>query len=151
MKHSLTVRVPQTENVSYTLYAVGTKSEKPILSSDENEYIFTFLPGTPVVLFYCFGKMKKAFVVRAWENETDGEPIMLPGVDEKLCLLYSTKGNKVKKLDGIVKKLTRINPFEIFQFPETFWYRLTSIIQFKNSKSSLVNSLYDLYTEKISK
>jgi hypothetical protein len=149
MKQSLIVHVPQTENVSYTLYAVGIKVDKPVLSSDESEYIFTFLPGTPVVLFYCFGKMKKAFVVRGWESETDGEPILLPGVDEKLALVFSTNGNKVKKLDGIIKKLTKSDPNGIFLFPALFWYRLTSIIQFRNSKSTLVNGLYNLYAEKI--
>ena len=38
---------------------------------------------------------------------------------------------------------------EIFLFPILFWYRLTSIIQFKNSKTTLVNGLYNLYAEKI--
>jgi len=149
MKHNLTVHVPQTENVSYTLYAVGIKADKPILTSDGSEYIFNFLPETPVVLFYCFGKMKKAFVVSGWNDSADGNPIMLPGVDEKLKLLYATVGNKVKKLDGIIKKLTKTDNNEIFLFPILFWYRLTSIIQFKNSKTTLVNGLYNLYAEKI--
>lgn len=38
---------------------------------------------------------------------------------------------------------------EIFLFPILFWYRLTSIIQFKKSKTTLVNGLYNLYAEKI--
>lgn len=143
------MHVPQTENVSYTLYAVGIKTDKPILTSDGSEYIFNFLPETPVVLFYCFGEMKRAFVVREWKDESDGEPIILPGVDERLSLLYSTKGNKVKKLDGIIKKLTKTDADEIFLFSPLFWYRLTSIIQFKNSKPTLVNGLYNLYAEKI--
>lgn len=37
---------------------------------------------------------------------------------------------------------------EIFLFPILFWYRLTSIIQFKNSKTTLVNGLYNLYEKK---
>lgn len=36
-------------------------------------------------------------MVKGWESETDGEPILLPGVDEKLALVFSTNGNKVKK------------------------------------------------------
>lgn len=151
MKQSLTVHVPQTENVSYTLYAVGIKTDKPQLTSDESEYIFRFMAGTPVVLFYCFGKMKKAFVVKAWGNNSEEEPIVLPGVDEKLTLIYMTKGNCVKKLDGIIKKLTKDDENEIFTFPALFWYRLTSIIQFKNSKPTLINGLYNLYSEKTKK
>ena len=85
-------------------------------------------------------------MVKGWESETDGEPILLPGVDEKLALVFSTNGNKVKKLDGIIKKLTKSVSNGIFLFPA---YRLTSIIQFKNSKPTLVNGLYNLYPEKI--
>ena len=88
-------------------------------------------------------------MVKGWESETDGEPILLPGVDEKLALVFSTNGNKVKKLDGIIKKLTKSVSNGIFLFPALFWYRLTSIIQFRNSKPTLVKGLYNLYAEKI--
>lgn len=88
-------------------------------------------------------------MVRGWKSETDGELILLPGVDEKLALVFSTNGNKVKKLDGIIKKLTKSVSNGIFLFQALFWYRLTSIIQFRNSKPTLVNGLYNLYAEKI--
>ena len=43
--------------MSPTLFMLLNKSDKPVLSSDESEYIFTFLPGTPV------------FCLLFWENE----------------------------------------------------------------------------------
>ena len=50
---------------------------------------------------------------------------------------------------NVVEEPAQTDNNEIFLFPILFWYRLTSIIQFKNSKPTLVNGLYNLYAEKI--
>ena len=50
---------------------------------------------------------------------------------------------------NVVEEPAQTDNNEIFLFPSLFWYWLTSIIQFKNSKPTLVNGLYNLYAEKI--
>ena len=50
---------------------------------------------------------------------------------------------------NVVEEPAQTDNNEIFLFPILFWYRLTSIIQFKNSKPTLVNGLYNLYAGKI--
>ena len=84
MRQSLTVHIPQNESLSYTLYATGLKTEPPRLTEDKSEYIFTFAAGTPVILFYNFENIKRAFIVTFWQDERDGEAIQLPGVDGNL-------------------------------------------------------------------
>lgn len=82
-------------------------------------------------------------MVKGWESETDGEPILLPGVDEKLALVFSTNGNKVKKLDGIIKKLTKSVSNGIFLFPALFWYHLASVIQYAKTKQNAIETLLE--------
>ena len=50
---------------------------------------------------------------------------------------------------NVVEEPAQTDNNEIFLFPILFWYRLSSIIQFKKSKTTLVNGLYNLYAEKI--
>ena len=71
MRYNITVHVPQTLEVSYTLFAKGYNIEIPQLSEDETEFTFKFLGGTVFVLFYNFGRFKKAYVVTGWQDERD--------------------------------------------------------------------------------
>lgn len=147
MRYNITVHVPQTTNVSYTLFAKGFNIEIPQLSQDESEYIFKFLGGTVAVLFYNFGKFKKAYVVTGWQDERDGEPVTLPGVDGDLCILFSVRGKKYLILDKIIKYLSENDEYEIFQMPLNFWYKLGTLIELHKTRKSYIKNIYLLCKE----
>lgn len=141
MRQCLTVHIPQNQDVSYSLYAVGSKIAVPAFSDDQSEYIFKFTDGTPVVLFYTFQNLKRAFVVTAWRDERDGEPITLPGVDGKLCLIVSFKGYRICLLDELLKQLSAQDEHYIFTQPLLFWYRLAAVIQYAKTKQTAIETL----------
>lgn len=131
----------QNQDVSYSLYAVGSKIAVPTLSDDQGEYIFKFSGGTPVVLFYTFQNIKRAFVVTAWQDERDGEPVTLPGVDGKLCLIASFKGYRIRLLDEFLKQMIAQDEHYIFTQSLLFWYRLVSVIQYAKTKQTAIETL----------
>lgn len=141
MRQSLTVHIPQNQDVSYSLYALGSKIAVPVLSDNRGEYIFKFTGGTPVVLFYTFQNIKRAFVVTAWQDERDGEPVTLPGVDEKLCLIASFKGYRIRLLEELLKQMRVKDEHYIFTQPLLFWYRLVSVIQYAKTKQTAIETL----------
>ncbi|MBQ4377658.1 MAG: hypothetical protein II821_00460 [Treponema sp.] len=141
MRQSLTVHIPQNQDVSYSLYAAGSKIAVPVLSDNQGEYIFKFTGGTPVVLFYTFQNIKRAFVVTAWQDERDGEPVTLPGVDGKLCLIARFKGYRIRLLDELLKQLIDQDEHYIFTQPLLFWYRLAAVIQYAKTKQTAIETL----------
>mgnify|MGYP006056342529 FL=1 len=145
MRYNITVHVPQTLKVSYTLFAKGYNIEIPQLSEDETEFTFKFLGGTVFVLFYNFGRFKKAYVVTGWQDERDGEPISLPGVDGKLCLLFAVRGKRYHILDKIIKQLTKDDEYAAFQLPLGFWYKLGVLIDSRKTRMAYINNILRLY------
>ena len=141
MRQSLTVHIPQNQDVSYSLYALGSKIAVPVLSDNRGEYIFKFTGGTPVVLFYTFQNIKRAFVVTDWQDERDGEPVTLPGVDEKLCLIASFKDYRIRLLEELLKQMRVKDEHYIFTQPLLFWYRLVSVIQYAKTKQTAIETL----------
>lgn len=150
MQYPLIVHIPQNESLSYTLYVAGVKEEPPQLSDDKSEYIFTFTAGTPVVLFYNFENIKRVFVVTAWQDERDGKPVQLPGVEGKLHLIYQTKGTKIRLLNEIITSLTQSDEQYIYTLPLLFWYRLSNIIQYKKGSWVAIQILLDYYKQSLS-
>lgn len=142
MRRSLTVHIPQKNTVSYSLYAYGTKSDFPCLTKDESEYIFKFAQGSVVVLFYTFQKIKRAFAVTGWQDERDGKAVALPGVEEKLCLIYTAKGYRLRILESTIKKPTECDQNKLFMMSLLFWYRLTNVIQYKKGSEDAVKNLF---------
>ena len=61
------------------------------LLGDKNKLTYSTIKNKLNVL------IKRRLWLGGGKSETDGEPILLPGVDEKLALVFSTNGNKVKK------------------------------------------------------
>ena len=141
MRQSLTVHIPQNQDVSYSLYALGSKITVPVLSDNQGEYIFKFAGGTPLVLFYTFQSIKRAFVVTAWQDEQDGELVTLPGVDGNLCLIASFKGYRIRLLDELLKQLIAQDEHYIFTQPLLFWYRLAAVIQYAKTKQTAIETL----------
>lgn len=143
MRQSLTVHIPQNQDVSYSLYAYGSKIAVPVLSDNQGEYIFKFTGGTPVVLFYTFQNIKRAFIVTSLQDERDGDPVTLPGVDGKLCLIASFKGYRIRLLDELLKQLIAQDEHYIFTQPILFWYRLASVIQYAKTKQTAIETLLE--------
>lgn len=143
MRQSLTVHIPQNQDVSYSLYALGSKIAIPALSDEQGEYIFKFAGGTPVVLFYTLQNIKRAFVVTAWQDERDGETVTIPSVDGKLCLIASFKGYRIRLLDELLKQLTAQDEHYIFTQSLLFWYRLASMIQYAKTKQTAIETLLE--------
>ena len=143
MRQSLTVHIPQNQDVSYSLYALGLKIAVPVLSDNQDEYIFKFTGGTPVVLFYTFQNIKRAFIVTSLQDERDGDPVTLPGVDGKLCLIASFKGYRIRLLDELLKQLIAQDEHYIFTQPILFWYRLASVIQYAKTKQTAIETLLE--------
>ena len=141
MRQCLTVHIPQNQDVFYSLYVLGSKIAVPVLSDNQGEYIFKFTGGTPVILFYTFQNIKRAFVVTAWQDERDGEPVTLPGVDGKLCLIASFKGYRIHLIDELLKQLTAKYEHYIFTQPLLFWYRLAIVIQYAKTKQTAIETL----------
>lgn len=145
VRHAITVHVPQNDAVSYSLYALGSKSEFPRQTNDESEYTFKFRGGTAVALFYAFANIRRAFIVTGWQDGRDGNAVMLPGVDGKLCLVSMMNGGKVRVLDKILKNLAAKDEHYIFSLPLLFWHRLANIIQYGRGRGSAIKSLMDFY------
>ena len=143
MRQCLTVHIPQNQDVSYSLYAYGSKIAVPVLSDNQGEYIFKFTGGTPVVLFYTFQNIKRAFIVTSLQDERDGDPVTLPGVDGKLCLIASFKGYRIRLLDELLKQLIAQDEHYIFTQPILFWYRLASVIQYAKTKQTAIETLLE--------
>lgn len=79
----------------------------------------------------------------SWQDERDGEQITLPGVDGKLCLVASFKGDRIRLLDALLKQLTVQDEHYIFTQPLLFWYRLASVIQYAKTKQTAIETLLE--------
>lgn len=55
---------------------------------------FKYAGGSVLALFYTFERFRRAYIVTGWESEKDGEAVALPGIDERLCLIFTARGGK---------------------------------------------------------
>lgn len=146
MRSNITVRVPQNEDFSYSLYARGLMTGVPVYNEDESELIFNFNGTSAVVLFYYFADFKRAYVVTSWESEKDGEKVQLPGVDQPLCVICTFLGSKIRILDRFIKHFSKDDEYLLFRFPVLFWYRFTTMIQCRMGKISNVTNLVNRFS-----
>jgi len=150
MRRSVSVEVPYLKQLPYTLYAKGSLIEIPFFDENENFAHFRFTPNTVFVLFYTFKTFRRAYIVSCWQNEKDGEPIILPGVNEKLCLIFTARGKKVDHLKRVLYILTEEqgNEHQVFTLPLLFWYRLGALIQQSGAARSDLAVLWESFTQK---
>lgn len=146
MRSNLTVRVPQNQNTSYSLFVKGLVIEKPKCLEDDSEVIFTFKGGTAVVLFYYFEGFNRAYIVTGWESEKDGEKCNLPGVDEDLCILYTAFASKIRVLERFIKQFSKEDEYALFRLPLLFWYRFSTLLQCKRGKLSYITNLVNRFS-----
>ena len=143
MRENLYISIPIDNSVSFSLYAEGMLIEKPV----ENDHMFTlkFLGGTVTALFYTFQNFRRAYLVTGWQDEKDGEPVNLPGIDAPLYMIYKAKGKKIDDLKHMLHLLTADDDYSIFSFSLDFWQKLSWQIDLYGSKKAEIFRLYNKY------
>lgn len=149
-RYNVNVAVPYAKKMPYTLYAKGSSIEIPHFDGNNDFCNFKYAGGTVLVLFYTFRDFRRAYIVTGWKDEKDGEAITLPGVDEKLCLIFTARGRKVDHLKRAVFILTdeQGDEHKAFALPLIFWYRLASLIQQGDAHRSDIAVLWEAFTKK---
>jgi len=150
MRYNVTVDVPYQNQLPYSLFAKGSLIDIPHIDKDGKYVHFKFRGGTVFVLFYTFKSFRRAYVVTGFQNENDGEAINLPGVSEKLCLIFTAGGRKIDELKRVLYILTeeQNDEHKAFSLPLIFWYRLSALIQQKKALRSDIGLLWERFTKK---
>lgn len=68
----------------------------------------------------------------------------MPGVEERVTVIFDARGRNVDHLKRVVYLLTRKSE-KVFLFPRIFWYKIASAIQFYDGKRSDIMLLYEQY------
>ncbi len=147
VRYNVTVDIPYEKKLPYTLFAKGYLIETPHIDSNKDFAHFKFLGGSIIILFYTFEQFRRAYIVTGRDEKKDKEYIILPGITEKLYLIFTARGRKVDHLKRCIYLLTREDEHAIFKFPLLFWYRLTGLIQFSGAKKSDVLHLYKQFAK----
>lgn len=150
MKRCINVEVPYLKQLPYTLYAKGSVTEIPSFDKNQEYCHFKFTAGTVIVLFYTFKGFRRAYVVTCYDIDKTVESITLPGVEEKLQLLYTAKGRKIDELKRVLYILTdeQGDEHKVFKLPLIFWYRLAALIQQSGAARSDIAVLWECFTGK---
>lgn len=150
MRYNVTVDVPYLKKLPYSLYAKGLLTEIPHFDKNEDYCHFKFLGGSVFVLFYTFNDFRRAYIVTCWQDEKDGEAITLPGVDQKLCLIFTARGRRFDNLKRVIYILTEEQGDEnkVFRLPLIFWYKLAALIHQSGANRSDVALLWETFTNK---
>lgn len=150
MRYNVTVEIPYLKKMPYTLYAKGWLIEIPHFDENQDFAYFKFRGGTVFVLFYTFSGFRRAYIATCWQSEKDGEPIILPGINEKLCLIFTARGKKVDHLKRVLYILTeeQQDEYKAFSLPLIFWYRLGFLIQQSGAQRSDLEVLWQSFTKK---
>ena len=150
MRHNVNVSVPYSKKLPYTLFAKGFLVSIPNVDEGADFVRFKFLGGTVFVLFYTFKGFRRAYIVTGWEDQKDGEPVSLPGVDSKLCVLFTARGRKVDHLKRVVYILTdeQGDRYKAFKLPLLFWYRIAALIQQCGAQRTDLAVLWESFTKK---
>lgn len=148
MRRAVTVSVPYSRKLPYTLYAKGSLTAVPHVDDGADFVHFTFGCGTVFVLFYTFAGFRRAYIAACWESSRDGEGIMLPGVSERLCLIFTARGRKIDDLKRVLYILAdeQGGGHKVFSLPLLFWYRLAALIQHSGAARSDVAVLWEQFT-----
>ena len=135
---------------TYTLFAKGSLIAVPNVDDGADFVHFKFGGGTVFTLFYTFTGFRRAYIVTGWQNEKDGEAISLPGVNEKLCLIFTARGRKIDDLKRVLHILTdeQKDEHKVFSLPLVFWYRLSALIQRGEAHRSDIALLWEKFTKK---
>lgn len=150
MRYNVTVDIPYSKKLAYSLYAKGSLIDIPHVDDDSAFVHFKFGGGPVFTLFYTFTGFRRAYIVTGWQNEKDGEAVTLPGVNEKLCLIFTARGRKVDHLKRVIHILTaeQGDDHKAFSLPLIFWYKIAALIQQEGAHRSDIAFLWECFTKK---
>ena len=146
MNHHVNVSIPIDTNISYSLFAQGLLIDIP-QNDDVGNIIFKFKAGSVIALFYTFANFRRAYLVTEWQNQNDGEAILLPGIDLPLIVLFKAKGRRIDELKHALHILTKDDRHAPFKLPLEFWQKLSNLLELKRSYKEEVFYLYNKYTK----
>lgn len=144
MDKHITVTVPYGKKIAYTLFVNGSPVDIPHIEKNGDYVSFKFKKKDIFVLFYTFVDFRRAYIVTGYNSKLKTS-ISLPGINEKLSLLYVAKGRKIDHLKRAIYLLTQNDKYKIYYFPAIFWYKLAGLIQFCGAKKSDVLYLYEQF------
>lgn len=144
MNKYIIVNVPYGKKIAYTLFVNGSPVEVPHVEKDGEYVSFKFKKKDVFVLFYTFADFRRAYIVTGYKKKLQTN-ITLPGISEKLSLLYVAKGKKIDHLKRSIFLLTQKDKYKIYYFPAIFWFKLAALIQFNSAKKSDVMYLYEQF------
>ena len=105
----------------YSLYADGQFSRKYYDELSANS-LFSYKPGAVVFLFYTYPTLRAVSVIR----NTPGT-VSLPGLSEKVQVLFTVHASKVDKLRRSIKWLNT-HMGGAYQFSDAFYMRLYFVL-----------------------
>lgn len=146
MRHNVYVKIPISDDISYSLFAQGFLIDIPH-DDDKESIIFKFQAGSVIALFYTFANFRRAYLVTEWQNQNDGEAIHLPGIDVPLYVLFKAKGRRIDELKHALHILTKDDRYAPFKLPLEFWKKLSNLLELKRSYKEEVFYLYNKYTK----
>jgi hypothetical protein len=146
MRHNVYVKIPISDDISYSLFAQGFLIDIPH-DDDKESIIFKFKAGSVIALFYTFANFRRAYLVTEWQNQNDGEAIHLPGIDVPLYVLFKAKGRRIDELKHALHILTKDDRYAPFKLPLEFWKKLSNLLELKRSYKEEVFYLYNKYTK----
>ena len=154
MRYNITVDVPLDKQLPYTLYARGILAGSPEVEDDNSFVHFKFLGGTVFILFYTFKNerfgcrdYRRAYIATGYQDERDGDAVKLPGIKEKLFILYEARGRKIDNLKRSLFILTegKKETNDVFTFPLIFWFRLAGTINIAGAPRSDIVRLKGMF------
>ena len=148
----VTVKVPYSIHLPYTLYCRGFLTEVPHVEQNGEYVTFKYAAGSYFWLSYDFEtenrkrKIRRSYIVREWKKDDPAEPINLPGVDADLMLIYAARGREIDMLKKCIENyLVQDDEYAIFKYPEYFWTKLGGMLhliyeRYKNDNRKAVRN-----------
>lgn len=151
--HFVYVEVPYNKEIAYTLYASGLTIDVPKLAEDNSTVTFKYPKKTVFVLFYEFNtphrlKTRRAYVLTCQKDKNSKEEVALPGVSDKVQIIYQARGHKVDSLKRCLHILSQNEKYLIYKMPVLFWYKICAMIEYYDGKRMDFVRLYNLYRPK---
>lgn len=145
------VDVPYTNKIAYSLYADGFSIQNPVVSENREYITFTYPKKSVFILYYEFftpfkRKTRRAYIVTGYRTSALNKGISLPGVSERVEVIFQARGHKVDDIERLKKILIEgQNENILFKFPLIFWYKLSAMINYQKGKRIDALRLFNQY------
>ncbi len=147
------VEVPFKKEIAYTLYSKGLTVDIPHVSENRDYITFTYPKNSVFILFYEFKTpfkrpTRKTYIVSGSTDKQNINTVSLPGVSNKVQIIYTAKGHKVDDVKRADYLLTQQSKYLIYKLPKMFWYKLAAQIEYFNARKTNFITLYNQYKPK---